>query len=286
MIHRLTPLFLAGWLLMSSSPAQPGLVTFDDVRKRVRTLLSRQSSPSITELEGTLRELQTLYRAPAEEREKICRWLYGTLLKKGGTHDAKLRMRLIALQTVAVLADEPEWADKLIELALRSGRASLKGVHFWVERALGELRGRGHVLRLMAHAVGKDVRARRIALGGLGRRVSGEFQELLHPMIEDLTAMAGGSDVELQIRALAVLGRIARDRRRATQLSFIALTRSDTDSGSVSLTSMRWVRRAVASWARSLRPISEGVPETPKVSSRSSLMSFVIPAQSPCFDLR
>jgi len=210
MIHRLTPLFLAGWLLMSSSPAQPGLVTFDDVRKRVRTLLSRQSSPSITELEGTLRELQTLYRAPAEEREKICRWLYGTLLKKGGTHDAKLRMRLIALQTVAVLADEPEWADKLIELALRSGRASLKGVHFWVERALGELRGRGHVLRLMAHAVGKDVRARRIALGGLGRRESGDFQDLLHPMIEDLTAMAGGSDVELQIRALAVLGRIDR----------------------------------------------------------------------------
>lgn len=207
MIHRLIALIVAG-LLSAALSAQPPRDRLADVKSRVRSLLSKQSFPEITELEGALSELQALYKAPVDVREDACRWLYHTLLKRGGMHEARLRMRLIALRTAAILAEKADWADKLMELSLRGGRASLRGLHFWVERALGEMRGKGHIEALIRYATGRDERARLVALGALWRRKSEEHMDLLVPLIDQLTGFAADSDVELATRALRVLGRI------------------------------------------------------------------------------
>lgn len=205
MTQRLVPLFLLAGLLSPLLPAQPPEQLLEDVRQRMAKLAAKQSSSHITELEALIGELETLHDARADVREKACRWMF-SLLKKGGLHDRKLRMRLVVLRMLASLAQEPEWADKLMELSLRGGKSSLGGVHFWVERALGKMRTVGQVDRLIAHARGKDERARRLALGALARLEDPGLRSRLHPIIPELKEIADGVDTEARIRALDILG--------------------------------------------------------------------------------
>ncbi|NRA95987.1 MAG: HEAT repeat domain-containing protein [Planctomycetes bacterium] len=205
MTQRIVPLLILAGLCCLSLPAQTPEQLLEEVRQRMSRMAAKQSAPQITELEALVGELQTLHGAPADVREKACGWMF-SLLKKGGMHDRRIRMRLLVLRMLAVLAEDPAWADRLIELSLRGGTGSLSGVHFWVERALGTLRGAGHVDRLIAHVRGKDVRARRLALGALARLEDEGLRPRLQPLIPELAEIADGDDTEARIRSLDVLG--------------------------------------------------------------------------------
>ncbi|MAB88676.1 MAG: hypothetical protein CMJ90_04365 [Planctomycetes bacterium] len=205
MTHRIVPLLMLAGLSCLSLPAQTPAQLLEEVRQRMARIAAKQSAPRIAELEALVGELETLHDAPVAVREKACGWMF-SLLKKGSTHDRRIRMRLAVLRTLATLAEDPAWADRLVALSLRGGSGSLSGVHFWVERALGTLRGGGHVDRLAAHVRGEDVRARRLALGALARLEDAALRPRLHPMIGVLAEIADGDDTEARVRALAVLG--------------------------------------------------------------------------------
>ncbi|MAG57196.1 MAG: hypothetical protein CMJ83_12960 [Planctomycetes bacterium] len=201
-------ILVAPWIL-TPLPAQDPAQVLEDVRKRLTSLLGKQTAPVITEIEALIGELETLYHAPAEVREKACRFLRA-VLQKGGVHDARLRIRLSVLRVLAGLADEPEWAERLMELGTRGGRGTLKGLEFWVERALGTMRTPGHVQRLLAYVRSEDPQARLLALGALARLENPEHVPMIVPLLPRLRELASHENPEVVVRVLAVLSRLHR----------------------------------------------------------------------------
>jgi len=191
---------LGAWV--GGAPGQAPEQLLESVRERLSDV---DAGSRVGEVEALVGELQTLHDAPAPVRERACRLLYG-LMREGGVHDRRLRMRLAVLRAVAMLSEDPRWVDRLVELSLRGGDGSLSGVSFWVERALGAVRTVGHVERLASHAGGEDDDRRRVALGALARLEDVRLRPALAPMMEHLMVAARGEDAESRARALEVLG--------------------------------------------------------------------------------
>ena len=194
-------------VLVSALRAQGGDGLLDDAMKRFEGWRSHRDIVGVAEAERALHRLRGLIDAPDAVRERACAFLESVVTSPAPQPEV-YRSRVAAVGLIGVLAVERPWAEFLIKVA-RGRRPELRGLDFWVERALGELRGKTHAEHLASLLDDENDARVRLALGGLARMKRAAQRPVLLAALPRLLERTRDDDPELRSRAVLALSLVA-----------------------------------------------------------------------------
>ncbi len=177
--------------------------------KRFGRWRSHRDIVGVAEAERALHQLVGLVDASDAVRERACTFL-ASVVTSPSTQAEVYRSRVAAVGLLGQLAVEKKWAKFLVKVA-RDRRPELRGLGFWVERALGDLRQGAHAEHLATLLDHEDGPVVRLALGGLARMTRGEQRPALVAALPRLLKRARDEDPELRSRAVLAVSTVAGD---------------------------------------------------------------------------
>lgn len=194
-------------VLCGALSGQGDAAALDVIVKEFRNWKSHRDVVGVAEAERVLRRLATLRHAAPEVRERACEFLKGIIVSPAPQAEV-YRWRVVAVGLLGLLADEEKWAPWLMGVA-KQKREALRGLEFWVERALGELRTVAHTEYLLSQLDGEDTDRARLALGGLSSMHGRDQVRRLAEVRGVLQTKARDPDPEIRMRAVLALGGVA-----------------------------------------------------------------------------